>query len=112
MANITLDDIDVLVEFRNRDLEKTGERRYAIKEYAEYLQGNLERILCDVENAMRLAHKEPDYDPRKDETFLHIRKNILNASNAIARLPSNIRCNGEYIENRSVSSFIAQIFNR
>lgn len=107
-----ISDYDVVVEYRNKDMEVTGERRYQLTEYTDKISHDITKILYDVENAFKTAHgSDKSYNVRTDSEFNRIRKGLLNSANAVSRLPSHIRCNGDYIDDRSVANFIANLLD-
>ena len=105
-------DFTVLIEYKNRELERVGERSFYFSEYLDIVDLELKRILMDVEDAFyRFEGQQPKelWSKESVEEFQKIRHKILDQANAIKRLPETLRYKGVPINSESLSEFITRL---
>ena len=107
-------DFTVLVEFKNRDLEKVGERAYTFNEYADMIDLELKRIIMDVEDMfydIEDGKPQDEWSEKNHARFQKIRHKLLDQANAVKRLPSHLRYRGVPCNSIKLNQFIADFIN-
>jgi hypothetical protein len=103
-----INDYTVLIRYKNKKLEDIGQSIYPLTTYTEMLSTELKSCLGDIEEAFHTMLGE-DCDLRNNEAFMRIRKQILDASNSIGRLPDTMQCKGSSIKAISSGDYIASL---
>lgn len=97
-----IDNFEVIIEFKNKDLETVNKRKYILQDYLNSTSSELKRTLADIENLV------DDWTEEKEAAFKKIRSKILNVSNSLVRLPQNLYYKGKSCSETS----IAELFDR
>ena len=110
-----INDYNVQIKYKNKNNESVGERVFPFVAYTSMVSGELKRCLNDIEDSMRNkiadAKAKAEYDGRNDPEFMNIRKQILDAANAIERLPETMYCEGVPIRACKASTFISNMID-
>ena len=104
----------VLVEYRNRDMEKIGERRYDFQEYADLVALEIKRVILDVEDLLfRIEGQKPKNEWSNENTvdFMKIRHRLLDEANAVSRIPQQLHYKGKPCDAQQLNEFIASVVN-
>lgn len=104
----------VLVEYRNRDMEKIGERRYDFQEYVDLVSLEIKRIILDVEDMLFRIEEQKQKDEWSNENmvdFMKIRHKLLDEANAVSRIPHQLQYKGKPCDAQQLNEFIAAVVN-
>ena len=107
-------DYTVLVEYRNRDMEKVGERSFYFQEYADLIALEIKRIILDVEDMVYRVeeqHPKANWSSENMVDFQKIRHKLLDEANSVARLPQQLRYKGKPCDSKQLNEFIADVIN-
>lgn len=107
-------DFTVLIEYRNRENEKVGERSFEFQEYVNIIKLEITRIIMDVEDAFYRVNgqrQKENWDPKDLESFNHIKHKLLDQANSVSRLPETLRYKGVPCNSKTLSEYIADIVN-
>ena len=98
----------VKVTYRNRDMEPTYSKEYALHEYTDMLRTDLMKMVSDVENLCYAANDNKPKEEWSDETFsgfCMIKHKLLDKAGDIGRIPENI------VWKEPLNQFVARIMN-
>lgn len=107
-------DFTVTIDYKNRDLEKIGERTYNFDQYAEMIKLELMRVIMDVEDSFyRILDSKPKEEWPKEvmSDFQKIRHKLLDQANAVERLPNTLQYKGIPCNTKNLSEVLAGILN-
>jgi len=102
-----INDYSVLIRYKNKKLENVGESVYSFNVYTNMVSQELKSCLNEIEESFRTMLGE-DCDLKNNESFMSIRRQILNAANSVARLPDTMCYKGTPIKAIAASDFIAK----
>lgn len=105
-----ISDYTVLIQYKNKKMQKVGESVYPFSAYTLTLSQGLKNCLSDIENVFREQFGE-DVNLKENEKFMNIRREILNAANAVERLPGTMCYKGTPISAISASEYITSLIN-
>ena len=106
-----IDDYTVVEKYKNEHNNYVAENTIPFNGYMLMIGEGLKRCLNDIENSFREKSGEEKYNPRNDPAFCKIRKRILDAANAVERLPDTMCFKGTPIKAYKASEYIADIVN-
>jgi len=106
-----MSDFNVVIEYKNKNLETVVEKRYNFIDYTDMLHLELKRILMEIEDAFYQFSgnkQKQDWPPELTERFTKIRHKLLDQANAIKRLPENLVYKDIKANSISFSEYIAK----
>lgn len=105
-----INDYTVLVKYKNKKMQEIGQSIYPFNVYTDMLSSELKNCLGDIENMLHEALGQ-DVDLKSNESFMNVRRHILNAANGVARLPDSTYFKGTPIKAINASDFVANLIN-
>ena len=104
-------DFTILIEYKNKDLQKVGERVYGFQEYVDLLNLELKKVIVDVEDAFyELENDKPkeEWSEGTANAFRKIRHKLLDQANSVQRIPQMLRYKGVPCNTRNLRDVIAE----
>ena len=109
-----LNDFTVHVIYKNKAFDDVSTRTYALTDYCQELRTKLMHTIMDVENSFYSYQdnkSKDEWDCEAMESFQKIRHKLLDAANAVNRIPTNLKYKGANINSMKASEFIADTIN-
>lgn len=130
-----IDDYSVKIQYKNKNNEPTGEKVFPFPTYTSMVSSELKKCLNNIEILLAEIYifimgqaavpdkeeckrfipgyerDDPHYDLRKSPEFMAIRKQLLDAANAIERMPQTVYKDGVPICTQKASDYVANIIN-
>ena len=105
---ISPEELCVKVTYRNKDMEPTYSKVYALNEYTDMLRTDLMKLVSDVENLCYAANNNKPKEEWSEETFSWfclIKHKLLDKAGDVGRIPENI------VRKEPLNQFVARILN-
>lgn len=109
-----MSDFRVKVSFKNKSMETVVEKEYDFIDYTALVNSDLKRIINNIEEAFSYFNggkPKNEWSKESFERFSVIRHKILDASNAVKRLPENLSYKGVPANTMNFSEYIAKILS-
>ena len=94
--------------YRNKEMQPTYSKTYALDEYTDMLRADLMKLVSDVENLCYAANDNKPKEEWSDDTFSWfclIKHKLLDKAGDIGRIPENI------VYKEPLNQFVARILN-
>lgn len=104
-----MNDFQVKIEYRNKNLETVVEKEYDFVQYTDMLNLELMRLLMEIEDGFYYCcdyKQKEDWPPAVLERFKKIRHKMLDEANAIKRLPDNLYVKGVKANQITIGDFL------
>ena len=105
----SMNDLQVKIEYRNKNLETVVEKEYDFAQYTEMLNLELMRLLMEIEDGFYYCcdyKQKEEWPPAILERFKKIRHKMLDNANAIKRLPDNLYVRGVRANQMTIGDFL------
>ena len=112
-----IEDYSVRIKYKNRKGDYVGENVYPFGAYTKVLSFDLKRCLGTIEEAVKEIYKkcgkddDENCDLREDPKFSEVRKIILDAANALERMPDTVCYKGIPISSCNAAEYISNLIN-
>mgnify|MGYP004491744493 FL=1 len=110
-----LNDFTVQITYKNKTLDDVSSRTCSLTDYCQELRTKIMHTIMDVENIFyesqqNKSKEEWDLDAMRD--FQKIRHKMLDAANAVERLPMNLQYKGTSVNSVKAAEFVAETINK
>ena len=102
------DGLCVRVTYRNKYMQPTYSKTYALEDYTDMIRADLMKLVSDVENLCYAANDNKPKEEWTDDTFSWfclIKHKLLDKAGDIGRIPENI------VYKEPLNQFVARILN-
>ena len=109
-----MSDFKVRVAFKNKELETVVEKEYDFLDYTTIISSDMKRIIKTIEDAFSYFNdgKPKEQWPQESfEKFAAIRHKLLDAANAVKRLPENLSYKNVPANTMNFSEYIAKLLS-
>lgn len=103
-------EINVRVTYRDKNLQPTYTKTYTLTEYAETMRSDLQGLVGEVETLGYIANGNKPKEEWSDESFAifsRIKHKLLDKAGEIGRLPSNMTL----LTREPLSNYMARLLN-
>lgn len=103
-------EINVRVTYRDKNLQPTYTKTYTLTEYAETMRSDLQGLVGEVETLGYIANGNKPKEEWSDESFAifsRIKHKLLDKAGEIERLPSNMILRAS----EPLSNYVARLLN-
>lgn len=103
-------EINVRVTYRDKNLQPTYTKTYTLTEYAETMRSDLQGLVGEVETLGYIANGNKPKEEWSDESFAifsRIKHKLLDKAGEIGRLPSNMTLR----TSEPLSNYMARLLN-